>query len=107
MTCGELEEKLRALVAEIRKPSTGIASVEFDKLVIGVLRLVYHTACEVTEAEIRDLVLEEAFNLRLSKPHPHNSAQFNEGYYAGLEAYRQAIRALKSQVSVTGASHDK
>lgn len=50
------------------------------------------------EAQIRKDALREAFLLRPGLPHDGNSAQFREGYYAGLEAYRQAIRsALKEE----------
>lgn len=53
---------------------------------------------EQREAQIRKDVLREAFLLRPGLPHDGNSAQFREGYYAGLEAYRQAIRsALKEE----------
>ena len=43
-------------------------------------------------SEIREAALKEAINLLPGKPNEHDSAQFREGYYAGLEAYRQAIR---------------
>lgn len=45
-------------------------------------------------ASFRTRVLEEAFNVRPHLAKEWSSAQFREGYYSGLEAFRQAIRRL-------------
>lgn len=93
-------ERARELIYKLQEHVTvgetfkggACASWTYDKCV--ALILAHDTQIQ---AEARLEGLKEAFLLRPRLVKEWDSAQFREGYYSGLEAFRQAIQAVLAQ----------
>src|SRR5579859_988956 len=63
-------------------------------VIVKPIREWHRLAAQPTPNKTRALEAQAILDLKPGKPSDDMSAQFHEGWYAGLEAYRQAIRAL-------------